>query len=446
MAGIGSSSFFNRCEMRSNIILSSILVFFISMTTEIGFGSSSNEMSVEFIDHAWGIDLWARRDMLTNLPFSLVSSQDGTVVWFASQKQYRDLEKSDHLAPKSESHTAKALTEAHGETWKRQRKVMQQRVLSHGLALAEEFGEQVGQTLAQQLIEKTISGPVDIDLQEFLKEGIAQWVSGLFLGKVDQDVISSFLPFWESLRSLESLSSEKKQQLRKTFETKLQTASGGFIGYMRSNIDDNNGFKKDEVIPNAVFAMTAAFETTLDIIFWTFVGLSESSESLRLNVAKSAQKTSDNWQAIRQALIRMKTQATSGQLVDPIDKDLLIVRSILETLRVYPPVWFFSRPLQKMGADNIAEAVRLDVVLANQSTDRNWDPLVDRYLPLASFGVGKKSCPGGNAALLGSAIILSHILKSFSLDEKNSGHAVNSSHLTPNLYVDGEQLFTIRPL
>ena len=188
-------------------------------------------------------------------------------------------------------------------------------------------------------------------------------------------------------------------------------------------------------------------------------------------------RTFDALRAFKAAACRAERVAAA-----PDDRSV-VARCLAETLRVFPPVWTLARRTPSSAAATKGctatttarlAVVRADVLTmnANQAADghldgaaharggggatpyggdaiaavlRAWDPQRARdSAPLASFGLGQRSCPAGAAGLVAAFIVLRAVLADFDVRERTPGHAVRSARLGPTLTLMGPQLFEIR--
>ena len=119
-------------------------------------------------------------------------------------------------------------------------------------------------------------------------------------------------------------------------------------------------------------------------------------------------------------------------------------RALCETIRVYPPVWTLPRT---WPVGNDAVAAKLDVLATNGALDRNWDPTNDDDHFIASFGLGKRHCPAGTAALFAAYVLIRRFVFVFDTIKEHQTHrALDSVYLGPTLCVEGSQWFHLGPV
>ena len=90
--------------------------------------------------------------------------------------------------------------------------------------------------------------------------------------------------------------------------------------------------------------------------------------------------------------------------------------------------------------------LKLDVLSVNSDDARPgaWDPLAPRKArPCASFGLGRRACPAGTAALQAAHAILAPLLAK--LDFRRRGpRAADRAYLAPTLNVRGPVTLDVR--
>lgn len=196
---------------------------------------------------------------------------------------------------------------------------------------------------------------------------------------------------------------------------------------------------------NAINAIIASLDAVQALVFWTLWNLS------RLPGAwERCQNTSED--QVKKDLLQLslfKKQATQGKPIQLDGKKVsFLACSLLETVRVYPPVWTLPRNWYN---PNEAKACKFDVLLCNQGTDQQWDPLAlmngsnaRNNITIASFGLGRRHCPAGTGGLYAAyELIRSFVATCTSIEECQRDQALNYSFLGPTLCVHGPQLFRV---
>jgi hypothetical protein len=86
----------------------------------------------------------------------------------------------------------------------------------------------------------------------------------------------------------------------------------------------------------------------------------------------------------------------------------------------------------------------MDIPTTNGALDRDWDPHQERKVLIASFGLGKRHCPAGTAALYAAYITIRRFVLSFeSAKECEADKALSDAYLGPTLCVHGPQFFRL---
>lgn len=290
---------------------------------------------------------------------------------------------------------------------------------------------------------------IRVNLSRMVADACLDWVSCLFLGYEhrgeDTRVLSDvFYFYWTELRSLNKQTDtvrSAQSSLVRTIESHAHQSSGdirsnGLIARMHEQ-----DWTVEQVSANVVNAMTAAFETTAVILFWTIWNLARTPgawQTCRQEWGTTA--CQQNLQKELDTLAMIKATATQGKAVD-ISSLSYLGRALMETVRVYPPVWTLPRFLPEEQ-----RYAKLDVPWTNQALDRRWDPSglnTEQYF-IASFGVGKRHCPGGTAALFAAHTLLRSFIQKFEAPvECQPGMAVESIYLGPTMCNDGPQFFDL---
>ena len=181
--------------------------------------------------------------------------------------------------------------------------------------------------------------------------------------------------------------------------------------------DDTGEAMSDSQLRNEVIALLlAGFETTANALSWTFYLLSQNPETER----------------------QLRAEAAT---VEDISKLKYTTMVFHEALRLYPPIWILERRVvteEAIGGYRIPAGSTVVVspfVLhrhpAFWGSPERFDPLRFADASIASrppgaflpFGAGPHQCIGNNFAMMEARIILSMVLKKFSL-QTVPGHPV----------------------
>ena len=137
-----------------------------------------------------------------------------------------------------------------------------------------------------------------------------------------------------------------------------------------------------------------------------------------------------------------KKRATQGKPYQFQESMSHLGRALIETVRVYPPIWTLPRTWH---TDEVAGS-KWDIPSCNRATNRDWNPETSESYVVASFGWGRRHCPAGTAGLYAAyEIIRSLVLQSqCSIEECEPQKALNDCHLAPTLSVHGPQYFRIK--
>ena len=433
---------------------------------------------------------------------------------------------------------AQALTQAVGDEWIRQRRIMRdphkgplRNVKEESLRAAAsvrvfcDFQAYASSTMAKEK-DRTQRGlgwirrrrritsneppnvSFKVDLKDMVMEAVGEWAIQLFNGKEDPVLFEQFLTYWGMLRQrIQPHSADlarAKTDLIATMEaqqTRWNTDEHANNGGLFQAFFESDFASRGEVVQNILHAMIAASDATNCLLFWTLWNLVQEREDIERNnpimmnqgsLWEQCQEEVQSETAVTdgptgsplldhdlEQLGRLKQMATHGEPVNQVLSSLSCMGSALvETLRVFPPVWTLPRAWE--GDDAIS--AKLDVPTANGVRDyRDWNPwenilmhqpsMTDKQeqsqenddvnqpmddnnnnvkssnvqdYTIASFGVGKRSCPAGTAALWATRYLLHQFVQFVpTLEECQPGHALQHAYLGPTLATDGPQWFLV---
>lgn len=386
-----------------------------------------------------------------------------------------------------------ALTGVSGQTWIRQRHALTEKVLPFGLGHGrpEVFAVTAGRRLSAQLAglcEASAQTSPRRDLKELFEVTFAEWILELVLGlaaEESQDIVTEFLGYWRRIRTKIGGPNQLKpdpeanQRLYKQMEGLAQGArekcaaadlGGDFATQGCSLLEAlarcslaTESLTPEEIVPNIYSFLVAGFETTYSIALWTVVALGDPAhDSLRQRVEQECVRANACEETLarqRAALQQLKKAATAGEPLPEAarraggeEEDMLLVRCLAETCRVFPPVWGLPRALTKeygptLSSPRIPEGswVSADVLCINGDTREGhvaWEP--EKPWPcragpasLATWGVGARSCPAGTGALLAAWTVLRLVLADFSFLETSLAQTVREAYLGVTLCSDG---------
>jgi len=329
------------------------------------------------------------------------------------------------------------LTRTVGNEWMRQRSLM-----TKALSDIKERSLKAVATVNFDDICKSSSKTV-VDLKKVVMEASSSWVVRLFRGHAfdtNKELAESFLLFWHEIRAIQkNTESANAAKVAFTEAIQLDVSDGLFRSIYRS------GLSPQDALENCVNTMTAAFETTFCLVFWTIWNLATEEESWDKCRGEILLGNNNDGKAEQhpdlEKLASLKKAATQGKLVN--NKDLSYLgRALIETVRVYPPVW--TLPRSYPGSD--AVSAKLDVPTANRALNRDWNPdRTDSMVSITSFGVGKRHCPAGTASLFAAHSLIRCFVTSFERPrECELGKALRSTYLGPTLCMEGPQYFEIQ--
>lgn len=384
-----------------------------------------------------------------------------------------------------------ALTGVSGQTWVRQRQAITGSVLPLGLGHGrpEALAEAVASRLCAQLGSRfDAEGPFRLDAKDIFETSFAEWILMLVLGidpREAGDLVQQFLGYWRRIRTKVSSPNrlerdpDADKQLYRRFEELARGArercaaaspdssgDGGcsLLEAMARNslVGVREALTPDEIVPNLYSFLVAGFETTYSITLWTMIALADPAHSaLAARVRRECAMLGASPEALaaqRQVLVELKQAATASAPLPEAacctggKEGMLLVRTIAETCRVFPPVWGLPRALTK-EYDATASTPRIpegswlsgDVLCMNgESRDAvaAWNPVQPWPCPardarLATWGVGARACPAGTGALLAAWTVLRRVLAEFTFEEMSVAKVVSEAYLGVTLCSEG---------
>lgn len=381
-----------------------------------------------------GAKLWEIRQLALNEPVVILplnSERKKFIRVFCTANDFLQEEKGsgmDKFAT-AQLREIRSLTQTVGKTWKEHRAMMK-------LAL-NGIKEMSFKAAINAKIELTAGFKMSkVDLKAMVQKFTLQWAVVLFYGKYDEEFSACFFDYFKQSRALHKNHSALSETKDKLAEILNPVNEDGLI----SNIF-KCGLTKESSKSNCISAMTAAYDATYALVFFTIWNLAKNEMNW-----KKAQSVVDSENKIEtekdlETLSYLKSKSTEGLLVDASSLSFL-GRALTETLRVYPPVWTLPRNCP-MGKEISS---KLDVLSANKATNREWNPdSCESKLQITSFGVGKRSCPAGTAALIAAYTLLRRFI---SLYERPSecivDNSLHSIYLGPTLCMEGAQFFFLQ--
>ena len=415
---------------------------------------TSTTLSFRRLLSSRGETLWKTRQQtlkdqtIVKLPIhqqeSSSSEEEGTCVYVLSSVSEFERLEHDHGMDKFEKtkggEGVQPLTECTGDDWLRQRRLVRN-AFANIPRLSLEAVESVpfrDIVAWGGSVENEKNGLVD--LKQLVLDVSLRWVVRLFRGKDDEVLADACIGLWTQIRAIEK-NNLSIVQARKSFVRSFQWDGGILLSLLKS------GLTTEEATSNAMNAMIAAFDAVQSLVFWTLWNLSHTPEGM--NRCKDELLIQDDHdECIVQEndlsrLAELKQLATQGKPVRWMGLSYL-GRALCETIRVYPPVWTLPRT---WPVGNDAVAAKLDVLATNGALDRNWDPTNDDDHFIASFGLGKRHCPAGTAALFAAYVLIRRFVFVFDTIKEHQTHrALDSVYLGPTLCVEGSQWFHLGPV
>jgi hypothetical protein len=286
---------------------------------------------------------------------------------------------------------------------------------------------------------------VTLDLKEVVVEATLEWNIGLFFGTTETNsesykiLKSASLEYWRQTRALEKNQASIQRAL-KTFEDSLpwntnSNASNIEYGGILKTLH-TSGLTAQQATDNAVNAMIASLDAVQSLVFWTLWNLSKTMGAWETCAATNDRQAKHDMLQ----LSIFKKQATQGKAIE-LNGMSYMGRALVETVRVYPPVW----TLPRNWYDNEFVSSKFDILSCNHATERNWDPSSDNVLgTIASFGLGKRHCPAGTAGLYAAYEMIRQFIKSCkAIEECEPNKALNYCYLGPTLCIHGPQFFRV---
>jgi hypothetical protein len=303
-----------------------------------------------------------------------------------------------------------------------------------------------------------------VDLKQVILELSLTWLTGLFCGSPGKDgekilwkekLKASCFNYWKQTRALfkDKLAiQDALNELETSLPWNYNNDDDGEIiaaeyGGILLALDAAPGLARKEVTDNAVNAMIASLDAVQSLVFWTLWNLSKNDEGWK----RCRQEAISNPQQAKRDLVQLamfKKLATQGKPIK-FKKDFSeLVRALVETVRVYPPVWTLPRNWSNLDKDSTSIiSSKFDVLSCNRATDRVWslDHRDDEEFYIASFGLGKRHCPAGTAGLYAAyEMIRCLFLEVEEIRECEPHQALNNCYLAPTLSVHGPQYFEMR--
>ncbi len=195
--------------------------------------------------------------------------------------------------------------------------------------------------------------------------------------------------------------------------------------------DSGAPFSREELIDQLGVFFLAGHETTASVLTWAFYLLSMQPETLA------------------RARAEVETVAGKGEITFEHAKKFILIRSIFrETLRLYPPITFMPRVAETaahVGAYHLKRGAL--VMIAPWTVHRHkalwrdpdaFDP--DRFMPereteiqpgaFIPFGYGPHTCIGAGFAAIESALILAHLISRYDFEIIDPGKVRPAARLT----------------
>lgn len=381
-----------------------------------------------------GPDLWAIRkkaldDPCVKLLIDGHHQSAGSVCVLSSISRFKQAEEEHGMDKIVTKGGPRPLTVCTGDEWIRQRKLVQRafiRIPDRSLIAVEPVNF--------RNILKDNSKVVD--LKQVVLDASLGWLVRLFRGQDDENLEQACLCFWREVRARQKKPMPTKKA-REEFVRSLKW-DGGVLGEI-----SNSGLSSKDQVANAVNAMIAALDAVQSLVFWTIWNLARTDgawQKCRRELLLDENETLQQQDLSR--LAEIKKLSTQGKSIQWAGLTFL-GRSLAETVRVYPPVWTLPRTWP-CGSTTVAS--KLDIPTTNLALDRDWDPTHNRSVFVASFGLGKRACPAGTAALYAAYVMIRSFVLSFeSAAECDAGKAIRSAYLGPTLCVQGPQNFHLEP-
>jgi cytochrome P450 len=291
-----------------------------------------------------------------------------------------------------------------------------------------------------------------VDLKQVILELSLAWLLRLFCGNIDpgpnpdwqERLKTSCFDYWKQSRALNKDKKAVHVALI-AFEEALpwnycdvELIQLEYKGLLKA-LHTTPGISRKQATDNAVNAMIASLDAVQSLVFWTLWNLSKTEKGWDHCRVTDQQAQRDLVQ-----LALFKRQATQGKPIQ-LQELSYLGRALIETVRVYPPIWTLPRTWH---TDDCISS-KWDVLSCNRATSRDWNPVATDYFNgsyvIASFGWGKRHCPAGTAGLYAAyEMIRALILEpQSSMQECESQKALRNCHLAPTLSVHGPQYFLV---
>ncbi|KAL3931617.1 MAG: hypothetical protein SGBAC_011224 [Bacillariaceae sp.] len=366
-----------------------------------------------------------------------------------------------------------------GETWKNYRPILCE-ALQNVPKLSLQATKQVDwraflqQHASSSVAQRRDTTTLSVDFKQVVVEAAELWNRRLFVG--DNNAITSSeeyqellktatLEHWKEIRAM----NKNQESIQRTL-LKLEGAlpwnhfgknngawqypenggGGAEIKGLLQALFESSGLNPQQATDNAINAMIASLDAVQALVFWTLWNLSRHKPPGAWERCIIASETNVQHDLLQLSIF--KKQATQGKAIQ-LKKPSFLVCALIETFRVYPPVWTLPRTIlhNNNNPDDKASMVacKFDVLLYNRATDRQWNPSLwldgNADYKIASFGLGKRHCPAGTGGLYAAyELIRSFIGKTSSkLDECQPDQALNYAYLGPTLCTHGPQLFQV---
>jgi cytochrome P450 len=337
------------------------------------------------------------------------------------------------------------LLTSEGETWRKQRRMMQPAFHQTRLKMLDEMIVSATQSMLERwqgLYQE--DQPVDIarEMAALTLTITTRSLFGVDLGEEVREVgeiinrAANYLEkpshprLMQSAGELTALVDRIIQQRKRDFKDE-----GDLLSSMILARDENGAGLDDEQLRNQVMTfILAGYETTASTLTWTWYLLSQNPGALER--------------------LRQEVRATlDGRAPRYNDLDLLTYTGMVldESLRLFPPAWTLGR--RAIGEDRIGDyyvAPHTVIAICIYTLHRHpgfwenpeaFDP--ERFLPERSagrnkfayipFGAGPRQCIGNNFGLMEACLVIACVAQRFEL------------HLLPGIDVQPQALFVLRP-
>lgn len=380
---------------------------------------------------------------ITKLPLQagFQNSKKHYVSVITSASVFQDIETKYHLDKIRAKNTSGPLplTQCTGSEWVRQRKLVTL-AFSDIPTLSLKAAEYIRFSFILNCDKDIFQRSVCVDLKDAILKQSLGWVVRLFVGKKDFQLEKRCFEYWSHVRARNKPSGAIQKNARELFATSMRWDCGGILLQLSESAPS-----QEEATVNAINAMIAALDAVQSITFWTIWNLLQNDSHWqrgRQEVIEACKEDKQIRETDLHLLAQFKKQATKGQRVNYAGLSF-IGRALAETIRVYPPIF----TLPRAASNHEVLSTKVDIPSINAALDRHWNP--DRVGPdtaVASFGLGKRHCPAGTAAIYASYTMIHRFLRSCkSIKECVPGKALQCVYLGPTLCVDGSQLFDIVP-